>query len=263
MTLQEILEDYERQSNPSRFGITSLSQANSPLSFQFEDATNLYSPEMMATRKRMSIPGTEYPLGYGEADPAFFSDFTRGYEFDPYKGTRGETFNYLYGTRPGFKYDTSGILDLTPINKGPVGTFTDDAGLEEEDYEEFPEVEKNKKGLAGLFQKIIGFAVPGLNLVKGGLEGIRNFNDRIRNTDFGRSRTLAEYFQRRRDRNAREEAAARGAAKQREIARQTALQAMRSNDAYGGGGDGGGFSGGFADNSNASASGGSDEMGSF
>ena len=53
------------------------------------------------------------------------------------------------------------------------------------------------------------------------------------------------------------------AAANRESRRQTALQAMRSNDAYGGGGGGGGFSGGFADNSNASAPGGSDEMGSF
>jgi hypothetical protein len=257
MTLQEMLEDYERQSNPSRFGITSLSQAASPMSFQFEDATNLYSPEMMRAKELMSTPN--YVFNPPVSDPAFFGRNLSGYDYDPYAATKRD-FNYLYGTRPGFQYDTSGILNSTPINKGPVGTFTDDAGLEEEDYEEFPEVEKNKKGLAGLFQKIIGFAVPGLNLVRGGLEGIRNFNDRIRNTDFGRSRTLAEYFQRRRDRKAREEAAARGAAKQAAI-RERDLQSMRGP--IGRDGDGGGFSGGFADNSNASASGGSDEMGSF
>ena len=222
--------------------------------------------------------------GYGtdvidDYDPAFGELLTKQmYTATPYVGRPFQNVSTLSPSRLGFYEqnpsfggisgyrDTGGIMDIIdsiPINKGPVGTFTDDAGLEEEDYEVFPEVEKNKKGLAGLFQKIIGFAVPGLNLVRGGLEGIRNFNDRIRNTDFGRSRTLAEYFQRRRDRNAREEAAARRAAKQKEIARQTALQAMRSNDAYGGGGGGGGFSGGFADNSNASAPGGSDEMGSF
>ena len=68
----------------------------------------------MAAKRRMSIPGREYPFGLGLTDPAFFGDFISGYQFDPYKGTRGETFNYLYGTRPGFQYDASGILDSTP-----------------------------------------------------------------------------------------------------------------------------------------------------
>ena len=36
-----------------------------------------------------------------------------------------------------------------------------------------------------------------MNILRGGLESLRGFNQRIRNTDFGRSRTLQEYFQRR------------------------------------------------------------------
>jgi len=53
--------------------------------------------------------------------------------------------------------------------------------------------------------------------------GIGSLNNRLQNSDFGRSATLAEFFQRRRDRKAREEAAARGAAKeiQRNISQGT------------------------------------------
>ena len=56
-----------------------------------------------------------------------------------------------------------------------------------------------------------------------------------------------------RDKRAREDAAAIGAAKQK------AKELDYEFDAYGGGNQGGGF----ADNSNASAPGGSNEMGSF
>ena len=47
-------------------------------------------------------------------------------------------------------------------------------------------------------------------------------NKRLRNTDFARSSTGAEYFQKRRDRKAREDAAARGAAKQKAITQREA-----------------------------------------
>jgi hypothetical protein len=53
-----------------------------------------------------------------------------------------------------------------------------------------------------------------------------------------------------RDEKARKDAAARGLAKQQEIARQTAIQAMTTNQAYGGGG--GGFSTSAADRAGTS-----------
>ena len=53
-------------------GIASLSQAASPLSFQFEDATIPYSQRMMNAIDRMRTPGTVY-IDFGE-DPAFFGN---------------------------------------------------------------------------------------------------------------------------------------------------------------------------------------------
>ena len=68
---------------------------------------------------------------------------------------------------------------------------------------------------------LIGKVNPALSFIGGGLSSIVN---------------LPKFFQERRDARARAEAAERGAAKQQEMARQTAFQAMRGNDAYGGGG---------------------------
>ena len=153
--------------------------------------------------------------------------------------------------------------------------FTDDAGREEEYYEDFPQ--KFNPGFNMDFAKQLGSGILGLatnnplaGLVAKGLgylgdkfslPGVVGGADLRGDTGldtFRRSTSLQDFFQRRRDQNAREEAAARGLAKQR----NQALQAMTSNQAYGGnqGGNGGG---GFADNSNASAPGGSNEMGSF
>ena len=112
------------------------------------------------------------------------------------------------------------------MNQAP-SMFLDDAGLpaidtsfgvanEPDVKEDADEARKRSSGgIANLFRALLGFAVPGANLILGGLEGIKSLNQRIRNTDFGRSSTLSEFLQRRRDRKAREEAARRGAEKQR------------------------------------------------
>ena len=207
-------------------GIASLSQAASPLSFQFEDAFTPYSPRQMLALETMRLPGTEYPFGYGTEDPAFFSDFTMGYNFDPYKGTK-EDFNYLDGTRPGFQYDTSGAInEISTKNKTP-GMFLDDAGLpaidtsfgvanEPDDEEDVKKAKRSRTGIGSLINFLQNIPTP-LNLLRKGIESLSGFNQRIRNTDFGRSSTLSEFLQRRRDRKAREEAARRGAEKQKAI----------------------------------------------
>jgi len=150
---------------------------------------------------------------------------------------------------------------------GPTNIDTSFGVANEPDDEEDVEGATKKGGLADLFRTILGFAVPGASLLMGGgqkiLGGIQNLNQRLRDTTFGRSATFADYFQARRDQKAREEAANRGAIKQQELARQTALQQMRSDDAYGGGGGGIGSSYGGAASPGSQGPGGSDEMGSF
>tara|TARA_Y100001937_G_scaffold72996_1_gene99265 strand:+ start:30 stop:659 length:630 start_codon:yes stop_codon:yes gene_type:complete len=148
----------------------------------------------------------------------------------------------------------------------------DNAGLTIPAYEDFAQVAKPGFNLGfakqlgttalGLLtgNPIVGLIARGLGAlgnklgpqftgVKGGqnLYGDTNFNT------FAKSTSFADFAQRMRDKRAREDAAARGAAKQR------AKDLDYEFDAYGGGNQ----SGGFADNSNASAPGGSDEMGSF
>ena len=93
-----------------------------------------------------------------------------------------------------------GIMTQAPLQN--LGFDTSFGVANEEDVEqEFLPDQKKSGGLADLFRAILGFAIPGANffLNKGrdALGGIRSLNQRLRNTDFARSRTGAEYFQRR------------------------------------------------------------------
>jgi len=101
----------------------------------------------------------------------------------------------------------------------PSGIDTSYGVANEEDVEE--EIKK-KGGIAEFFKTILGFAIPGANLFMGdrsGLEGIKSLNQRLRNTDFARSKTLADYFDARSygGRDARDDAAARNMAQARGI----------------------------------------------
>ena len=96
------------------------------------------------------------------------------------------------------------------------------------------------------------------------LGGLRNINDRIQSTDFARSKTLADYFDAKSygGIDARNAAAVANMAQTRGIQKQMAQRPssqVSARDAAMGGGGGGGY----ASNANASAPGGSDEMGSF
>ena len=112
--------------------------------------------------------------------------------------------------------------------------FTDDAGLEEEYYEDFPQ--KFKPGLNIDFAKQLGASALGLiskNPVVGliarglgalgdrfNLPGVVGGADLRGDTGFDtfrRSTSLADFFRRQRDKKAREEAARIGAAKQKAI----------------------------------------------
>ena len=82
----------------------------------------------------------------------------------------------------------------------------------------------NRDGIRGLLQAAMGYISKSpIGLIGSLFGGIGSLNNRLQNSDFGRSATLAEFFQRRRDRKAREEAAIRGAQKeiQRNISQGT------------------------------------------
>ena len=108
----------------------------------------------------------------------------------------------------------------------------DDAGIEEEAYEEFPETGTIRSGIQSLFNKVKGSRLAqaflgGINPLLGGISGLIGNRPGIRGgiglrgdsifDTFGRSTTLADFAQRMRDKRAREEAARIGAAKQKAI----------------------------------------------
>jgi hypothetical protein len=170
------------------------------------------------------------------------------------------------------------------MQKAPQGIFNDFYGSVYEPYNEEKDDEQvdylpgqssfkdkisnigssfmQKSGIGGLLGLITGNPI--LGLIGKGIGALANRTGPALN-DFKSASTGAQFFQNLRDRRAREDAAARGLAKQQEIARQTAIQAMTTNQAYGGGGGGGGIGssvGGSASPGSAGP-GGSDSMGSF
>jgi|TARA_Y100000004_G_scaffold84836_1_gene95225 hypothetical protein len=155
-------------------------------------------------------------------------------------------------------YDQQQPIQLNYNDPNFVGAI-DDAGLEEEPYENFasvanpgfnfPYAKQIGSGILGLItgNPLVGLAARGLGYLgdKFSLPGVVGGADLRGDTGldtFRRSTSFADFFQRRRDQQAREEAAARGLAKQQ----NQALQTMTSNQAYSGnpnvnqGGNGGG-----------------------
>jgi hypothetical protein len=123
---------------------------------------------------------------------------------------------------------------MTQINQNQ---FTDDAGYEEDYYEDFPQ--KFKPGLNIDFAKQLGASALGLisanpviGLIARGLGALGdrfNLPGRVGGVDlrgdtgfdtFRRSTSLADFFRRQRDKKAREDAAKRGLEKQRIQAKQ-------------------------------------------
>jgi hypothetical protein len=75
----------------------------------------------------------------------------------------------------------------------------------EEDVEQVDSLtgEKKSSGLADLFRTLVGFAVPGasffLNKGRDALGGIRSLNQRLQGSTFGRSRSMQEFLERKRN----------------------------------------------------------------
>ena len=125
---------------------------------------------------------------------------------------------------------------------------TDDAGLDMSPflYDDFQQ--RSRPGFNVPFAKELGLAgltavkkLPPVQIIGKVLSGLGSFRP-SRSSKlglFGRSETLAHFFQAMRDQKAREDAAARGLKKQR----SQAMQAMRSDQAYGGNQGGGNIEG--------------------
>ena len=110
-----------------------------------------------------------------------------------------------------------GVSDMSMIDE----TTNDEQG---EEYIDLVDKPNNKFG--GLMDLIGNIAIPGYgffkNIAKGGLEGLRGFNNRLQNSDFGRSPTLVDYLDARSygGRDARDRAASQNMREARAIQTQ-------------------------------------------
>ena len=144
---------------------------------------NLYDPpgrRILASRIRPEVD-TE-PLSYSRLSPINLMP-------DPDYPEYAEVDMGATGTIP--TLNNTGIMSA--VNNVPFGTSVDNIqGFT--DKEDFSEVKPT--GIARLFEFLGNIPTP-FNLVRRGLESLSGVNQRLRNTDFGQSKTLQEYFQRR------------------------------------------------------------------
>ena len=156
-------------------------------------------------------------------------------------------FGTLEDVQQGFVKDSPSDVDFPGENfKFLPSAYEDETDdLEASAIPEFKKGElKQSRGIGDLFRTLLGFAVPGasffLNQGRDTLGGIKSLNQRLRNTDFGQSRTGAEYMMRRRER------------KQAERAREANRSVYESADRQGFTNDRGGFSTSRADRAGTS-----------
>ena len=143
-------------------------------------------------------------LSMGQAGAAEPDDFEM---FASMPSNQINSFN-----RPNIFDISGGGITTTPS----AAMFLDDAGLppidtsygsanEPDDYDDVERAKQlaNNRGLLSLINPfaILGPAASFIGGgIRGGLKGLQNFNQGLRSTDFGRSRTLAEFFQKQRER---------------------------------------------------------------
>ena len=147
-------------------------------------------------------------------------DFGRYFDNKPLRPTDGvtrfENFNPRVGTITPFQLYESptflakqnvnpyfqGIMNQAPIDFGRFEGITEETDIDDDTQDK---VEETKTGIETLLSFLQNIPTP-MNLIRGGLQGLQNFNQGLRSTDFGRSKTLAEYFQKRRERKQAERA---------------------------------------------------------
>jgi len=181
----------------------------------------------------LGLPATQdmgYLLGVPETSNAGYLIGTPGtaddvFPFQP-PGTADDRIANLIGV-PGTADDVFPFAPKNRLGGLDLNRFEGIGSLgvaNEEDVEqEFLPGQKKSGGISDLFRAILGFAIPGANFFfnKGGnaLSGIKSLNQRLRNTDFAKSSSLADYFDARSygGRDARDAAAAKNMAQARGI----------------------------------------------
>jgi len=88
-----------------------------------------------------------------------------------------------------------GITSLPEFDMANLPMYEKD---DEQDQEYINQVNQSNNKFGGIMDLLMGIAIPGYglfkNIAQGGLEGLRGFNQRLQQSDFGQSKTLMEYL---------------------------------------------------------------------
>ncbi len=153
---------------PSLFPPTSYGFINTPQSY--------YPPNNLSATQDFYQPRMDVSATQDFYQPRQFVNAPQNYYQPDLTTLRGLDMNRFQG-----------VSDMSVI---------DETTNDEQDQNYINQVNKNKS--TGIMDLIMSIAVPGYgflkNISRGGLEGIRGLNQRIQQSDFGRSKTLADYF---------------------------------------------------------------------
>jgi len=99
---------------------------------------------------------------------------------------------------PRFDLTPTGIMQQAPSNTNRFQGVSDMSKIDEttndeQDQDYIEQVEKSRNSLSGIMDLLRNIPTP-FNLARRGLESLRGANQRLRNTDFGQSKTLMEYL---------------------------------------------------------------------
>ena len=109
-------------------------------------------------------------------------------------------------------------------------SIIDETTNDEQDQEYIDQVNQSNNKFGGIMDLIGSLVIPGYGffkgIAKGGLEGLRGFNNRLQNSDFGRSPTLVDYLDARSygGRDARDRAASQNMREARAIQKQVDMR---------------------------------------
>jgi len=132
-----------------------------------------------------------------------------------------------------YPLQTTGIMKKLPLDMNRFQgvsdmSIIDETTNDEQDQNYIDQVNKNKS--TGIMDLIMSVAIPGYgffkNIARGGMDGIRGLNQRIQQSDFGQSKTLADYFDARSygGRDERDRAASQNMREARAIQRQVDMR---------------------------------------
>ena len=143
--------------------------------------------------------------------------FQTMYDIAPYTpngtdlGFNADLYDPSFGGISGYRdvggnqnQDTN-IMQQAPLNMNRFQgvsdmSIIDETTDDEQDQDYIDQVEKSRNSLSGIMDLLRNIPTP-FNLARRGLESLRGVNQRLRNTDFGQSSTLQEYFERKRQRD--------------------------------------------------------------